>query len=53
MVLHGLNATKKINGKQRNKDQANMELCKHYEEFHEEIVQDCQNNQDDDDDDNI
>jgi hypothetical protein len=50
LVLHGHNSTKKINRKQRNKQQANDELFKHYEEFHDEIIQDSQNNQDDDED---
>ena len=50
LVLHGGNRSKIIDRKQRNKEQANNELLKHYEEIHsEEIFQDREGNEENED----
>ena len=40
MVFHGFKKTQRINGKDRDKQQANKELREHYEKSHRDIFDD-------------
>ena len=49
LVAHGQARTKKINNRQRNKDEAILELLEHYEQKHNDLILNCDRQSDSDD----